>query len=635
MAKDLVQIDSFGTVSVISKNTDQYNYEPDIDLFPQSFTIDSSISGLTYNKTFTDISGFTFPQTVQINPYTEQVLSGSVVGDFRINEQVFQSTITPQIINTVIIGGATATQYAPTIGSIGITGPYLGTRAAQFKGSYLDLNQPGAGIQLPPINTAGLKYFMVEGFVYFESFPANYDPVIISRGAGPSGTTQDSFSIEYDRGDDRLYLSMNLQGLTTNTGFDIVVPISPDPSDPTGGGGVTLGKWHHFAFYVDSKSGETAGAYGEVYVKTFFDGVYRDIQTITIDYPYHGFTHENIRNSTLPIMVGCGFSANRPFKGWVDSVIISGSSTSADSLRGYRVGLGAQSNVTGISAPWSKQPSAGDHTIYALSMNGPVGSSLFPCDTAAKVVSAASYISPSDSKLGVALVAKQQTSPVGLTLFSGVCFGHSPSAESAGNVFGYDSGACMVVSGVQQLHGITRARQIRSSAAEHTISYLIGSTAMTGVSGASADFPIFFTRNWGGNTFSYLATQTNTLNLRFIYDTVTVSGRTGVFYIKDYNSNAIYGVQTADIKNLYADVVEYHAVSSKIGVSASARLMGITTMQDLYASKGFEDEAIVQKVAPNIDKVGVLFINTNGRVSKTTTLPELELTPKTIQGIIK
>lgn len=636
MAKDLVQIDSAGLVSSISRNTDQYNYEPEFDQIPQSFLIDSPISGLTYNRTVTNGNGFTFSETVQINPYTEQVLTGTVVGNFRINEQVFQSTITPQIINTVIIGGATATQYAPTIGSIGITGPYLGTRAAQFKGSYLDLNQPGAGIELPPINTAGLKYFMVEGFVYFESFPANYDPVIISRGAGPSGTTQDSFCVEYDTDDDRLYLSMNLQGLTTNTGFDIVMPISPDPSDPTGGGGVTLGKWHHFAFYVDSKTraGETA-EYPKVDVKTFFDGVFRETQEFDIDYSYYGFTHENIRNSTAPITVGCGLGGNRPFKGWVDSVIISGSSTSADALRGYRVGLGAQSNVTGISAPWSKQPSAGDHTIYALSMNGPVGSSLFPCDTAAKVVSAASYISPSDSKLGVALVAKQQTSPVGLTLFSGVCFGHSPSNGSAGNVFGYDSGACMVVSGVQQLHGITRARQIRSSAAEHTISYLIGSTAMTGVSGASADFPIFFTRNWGGNTFSYLATQTNTLNLRFIYDTVTVSGRTGVFYIKDYNSNAIYGVQTADIKNLYADVVEYHAVSSKIGVSASARLMGITTMQDLYASKGFEDEAIVQKVAPNIDKVGVLFINTNGRASKTTTLPELELTPKTIQGIIK
>ena len=634
MAKDLVQIDSFGTVSFISKNTDQYNYEPEIDLFPQSFIIDSSISGLTYNKTFTDISGFTFPQTVQINPYTEQVLSGSVVGDFRINEQVFQSTITPQIINTVIIGGATATQYAPTIGSIGITGPYLGTRAAQFKGSYLDLNQPGAGIQLPPINTAGLKYFMVEGFVYFESFPANYDPIIISRGAGPSGTTQDSFSIEYDRGDDRLRLKMNLQG-QSNTGFDVDLGISPDPSDPSAGGGVTLGRWHHFAFYVDSKSGETAGTDGEVYVKTFFDGVYREAGTFTIDYPYHGFTYENIRNSTAPIMVGCGFSANRPFKGWVDSVIISGSTNSSDALRGYLVGLAAQPDVTGISAPWSKQPSAGDHTIYALSMNGPVGNSLFPCDTSAKLVSTASYISPSDSKLGVALVAKQQTSPVGITLFSGVCYGHSPSNGSAGYVFGYDSGACMVVSGVDQLHGITRARQIRANAAEQTISYLIGATAMYGVSGASGDFIAFFSKNWGGNTFSYLATQSNTLNLRFIYDTVVVSGRTGNFYVKDFNSNTISVVQTADVKNLYADVVEYHAVSAKIGASASSRLLGITSMQNLYQSKGFEDEAIIQKVAPYIDRVGILFINPNGRVTKRTKFSERELTPYTIRGIDK
>ena len=636
MSKDLVQVDSFGIVSSVSRNTDQYNYEPIfIESGPQPLLIDSNLSSSNYPRTVTNGNGFTFSETVQINPYTEQVLTGPVVGNFRINEQVFQSTITPQIINTVVIGGATATQYAPTIGSIGITGPYLGTRAAQFKGSYLDLDQPGAGIQLPPINTAGLKYFMVEGFVYFESFPSNYDPIIISRGAGPSGTTQDSFSVEYDSGDERLLVRLNLQG-RTGAGLEWCVYISPDPADISGGGGVTLGKWHHFAFYVDSKTraGETA-EYPKVDVKTFFDGVFRNTMEFDIDYVNSGFTYENIRNSTAPITVGCGFSANRPFKGWLDSIIISGSSTSSDALRGYMVGLGAQPNVTGITAPWTKQPSAGDHTIYALSMNGPVGSSLFPCDTAAKVVSAASYISPSDSKLGVALVAKQQTSPVGITLFNGVCYGHSPSNGSAGYVFGYDSGACMVVSGVEQLHGITRARQIRSSAAEHTISYLLGSTAMRGVSGASADFPVFFTKSWGGTAFSYLATQTNVLNLNFIYDSTTVSGRTGVFYIKDYDTNQVYGVQTADIRNLYSDVVEYHAISSKIGVSASARLLGITTMQDLYASRGFEEEAIIQKVAPNIDKVGVLFVNPNGRASKRTTNPEREFTPRTIEGIIK
>lgn len=635
MAKDLVQIDSFGIVSSVSRNTDQYNYEPIFENSPQPLLIDSNLSLSIFPRTVTNGNGFTFSETVHINPYTEQVLSGPVVGDFRINEQVFQSTITPQIINTIVIGGATATQYAPTIGSIGITGPYLGTRAAQFKGSYLDLNQPGAGIQLPPINTAGLKYFMVEGFVYFESFPSNYDPIIISRGAGPAGTTQDSFSVEYDRGDERLLVRLNLQGPTGAGLDDIFVYISPNPDDPPGGGGVTLGKWHHFAFYVDSKSGETAGTYGEVYIKTFFDGKYRDTQTISIDYPYYGFTHENVRNSTFPITVGCGFSANRPFKGWLDSIIISGSSTSSDALRGYMVGLGAQPDVTGITAPWTKQPSAGDHTIYALSMNGPVGTSLFPCDTAAKVVSSSSYISPSDSKLGVALVAKQQTSPVGITLFNGVCYGHSPSNGSAGYVFGYDSGACMVVSDVEQLHGITRARQIRSNAAEQTISYLIGATAMYGMSGASGDFIAFFSKNWGGNTFSYLATQSNTLNLRFIYDTVVVSGRTGNFYVKDFNSNTISVVQTADVKNLYADVVEYHAVSAKIGASAASRLLGITSMQNLYASRGFEDEAIIQKVAPYIDQVGILFINPNGRVTKKTKFSEREFTPYTIRGIDK
>lgn len=616
MAKDLVKIDLNGTVSSIEKNTDQYNYEPIYsDQSLQEFLIDSQISTLPYNIIVSGGIGFTIPSQILINPYTEQVLSGQVFGDFQVNEQAFQSTVTPQIINRVVIGGATATEYAPTIGTVGASGPFLGVRAAQFKGSYLDLNEPGAGIQLPPFNFSDGKYFSVEGFVYFQSFPNTYDPILISRGIdGVGGTTHDSFSIEYNRSDRYLAAKYNFKGWTA-PGFDGYTILSPQD-------GVTLNKWHHFAFVIDS--GTTSG---EIRVAGFFDGQRTDVAAVATS--GDGYTRENIRPSIAPITIGCGASGERPFKGWMDSIIISGSSFSSDALRGYNP------LASGITVPSFKEPSAGNHTIYSLNMNGPVGTSLFPCDTSAKLVSTVSFLSPANSKVGVALISKQNTSPIGITAFTGVCYGHSVSNGSAGYLFGYNSGACMVVSGVEQLHGITRARQIRSSAAEHTISYLLGSTAMNGICGASKDFTDFFSANWGGNTFSYLATQTNTLNLRFIYDSITISGRTGVFYIKDFDSNTVYGVQTADIKNLYADVVEYHAVSSKIGVSASARMQGITTMQDLYNSKGFEDEAIVQKVAPNIDKVGILFINTNGRVTKSTSFPEREYSPRTIEGIIK
>ena len=612
MIKTLVQTDEQGIVQNKVLDVEPYNYSVGAFTYPNDpVVIDNDLANLYYSKTRVE-DGVLITDNVPIHPYTEQILSGTVYGGFKLNEQIVQSPVSVEVTNYLVIDGATAIQFSPVVDSVGVTGSFLGQRAARFFGTYNDLaGGTGAGLKLPAISTANYKYFMVEGFLYLNSLPIQYDPILITRGIDiVGGSTQDSFSVEYIAANQQLILKMNIDGMT-GQGFDVELNISQQ-------NGVTTGKWHHFAFSVDS--GTTTE---NTQVATFFDGVRNDYAELLV----YGVSFGNIRESVSPIMIGCGLSGERPLKGWLDSIVISAGLTS-DALRGYIPTL------SGISVP-TEEPSAGNYTIYHLSMNGPVGTSLFPCDSATRIVSSASYIANEEKKLGVALVSRQKGQFNGITLFNGVCYGHAVTGVCAAPCFGVDSGSCMVVTGVEQLHGLTVARDIRSNAAEFTMSYLIGSTAMQGLSGASGDFPLFFSRNWGGNTFTYLATQTNTTQMQFTYDSVTVSGRTGIFYVKDFSSNIVYGVQTADVKNLYADIVEYHSLSSKIGVSAASRILGTTNMEQLYDEKGFEEEAIAQKVAPNIGKVGILYINNNARVSKKTTIPESAWRQYNLEGINK
>lgn len=671
--KTLVQTDKNGVVQQTLLDVAPYNYSTDAFLYPNDpVIIDNNIADLYYKKTRLE-DGVTITENVRIHPYTEQVLSGRVYGGFQLNEQVYQTPVNVEVVNYLSINGQTANSYNPVVSNVclgdvvpdGIvndkdlaevlanwgpcfscpadinkdgwvdsedlayvlTGWGVCRRAAQFFGTFRDLPQgKGAGLKLPKIDTSTFYRFMVEGFLYVDSIPKTYDPILISRAVdGIGGNTQDSFSIEYSVADRQLLFKYN-RGVDGSTAPGFAETLRMSPQD-----GLTTGKWHHFAFSMGITRGTAFGG-NTVGVATFFDGnrvSYKETgfsQPVSNDPP-----NPTIRNSTAPIMIGCGLSGDRPFKGYMDSIMISGG-RSVSALRGYHPHLST------IPVPDKRKISVGEFTVYHLSMNGPVGTSLFPCDIPNRMISTASYISETDGKLGVALVSRQ-VSPInssslnGLTLFSGVCYGHAITGVCAAPCFGINSGSCIVVSGVEQLHGVERTQKIRRNAAEFTISYLLGSTAMRGVSGASADFRRFFSKNWGGNTFSYLPTQTNTTQLNYIYDTVVESGRTGVFYVKDYSSGAVYGVQTADVQNLYGDVVEYHSLCVRLGVSASGRISNLQNMESLYAAKGFEDEAIVRRVAPRMDNVGILYINNYGRMNKTTTRSELIYDPYASEGI--
>lgn len=591
--KSLVNIREDGTVSGRIDGYDQFNYIPSASSSNvKPLVIDSTIPEIAVSRTvaLNDGLGSTASERVLINPLTEQLVSGTVYGNFTLNEQVFQSTITAELINGLQLNGISADEYLPTVGTIGATGIFLGKKAAQFKGSYLDTDTKAAGIKLPAFSTASFPYLLVEGFLYFDSEPSdNYDPIIITRSAdGVSSTTQDSFRLEYDASANQIQFHYSTASYA-GSGFENIINVSPT-------NGVTLQQWHHFAITYLNQGGSAAAM-------TYWNGT-RLFSTTGLS--------GNIKNSTANLCVGCGSSGDKPFKGWLDDVMISaGGITTA--LRSFQ---------PGATAPVPSDPlSSGDYTVYHLSMNGPMGSSIFPCDNEEKVMSSLSYVDRFNGVVGVANITRVENSVTGLTLFEGVCSGHDVSGASAGYLFGYDSGAAVIVGQVEQLKTFTERKQVRSNLADFTVSYLLGATTMIGASGASGDFPRFFSRNWGGTTYTFLPTQANVANIRTIYDDIVINGRTGSYTISDFAGN-LYVVATADIKNLYSDIVSYHTTAVITGTAIKNAIAGATTSQNLNKIAGFTSEGVAVKIAPTVDSVGVLFISTKARATKKTSIPE-------------
>jgi hypothetical protein len=639
--KNLIQTNEDGIVEKTITNVEPYNYVTDQYLYPTDpVLIDNDLASVYYSRLRVE-DGIATDESVLIHPYTEQVLDGMIYGGFKLNEQVYQTPVNVEVVNFLSINGVTAFPFTPVIGSIGVSSIHE-RHSAKFFGTVNDLpGGKGAGLRLPPFNSQPYSYFSIEGFVYFESLPTAYDPILVSRGLDDvGGTTQDSFQIEYDAASRRLMLNYTMgaaAGGSTASGYENYLPISPID-------GVTTNQWHHFACSVAVAEGSSAW---NVFVGTFFDGTrigyeeyefYDPIAETGIPQP--STFESTFRASTAPLMIGCGHLGDRPLKGWLDSILIS-AGRSPTALRGY------DPTLTSVVVPTKRQMVAGEFTVYHLNMNGPLGTSFFPCDTPCRVVSTATYISNDQGKLGTGLITRQTSEAppefvlVGLSpwhgfpLFEGVCYGHAPTGFLSSPCFGATSRSCMIVIGVTQLHEITRANKIRANAAQFTASYLLGSTAMSGSITAQdyGDFRRLFSEDWGGNTFTYLATQTNTINLNFTYDSIEISEREGPFYISDYVTGAVYGVQTGDIKNLYADVVEYHSLVNRLGASAAATALGFTDFESLYNYGGFGEEAIVRRIAPRMDDVGILFITGNGRMSKLTTRPELVTSPYVTVGL--
>jgi hypothetical protein len=238
-------------------------------------------------------------------------------------------------------------------------------------------------------------------------------------------------------------------------------------------------------------------------------------------------------------------------------------------------------------------------------------------------MSTVTYVDRFNGVVGAGNLVRVDDSITGLSLFAGVCSGHERTGISgAAYLFGYNTGAAMYVNNVENLQPtLTQAQRIRSTMVDLTVSYLLGATAMRGFSGASGDFPRLFSRNWGGDTFTFLPVQANIANIRSIYDNIIINGKNVNYNITDFEGN-VYSMATADIKNLYSDIVSYHSTAVLTGNTIKNEIQSAGTIENLNTIAGFTGEGFAVKIAPTIDEVGVLFISPKARATKKTTIPE-------------
>ena len=602
---------------VITNNTgeiisEQFGYDPNsfrpsaIGNGQYAIMMDEDTTPQITTRTIVLEGGVTASESISINPLTEQILSGTITGTFVVNEQVVQSQFIPQTVNGLALGGLTANEYLPTVGTIGLTGTELGNRSIQFKGSYLDTNTKAAGLQLPAFTTTSVPYYMMSGFMYFETDPSSaYDPILITRSSnGATDTTNDSFRLEYDTSSKQIQFHFSTSNWSS-PGYQTILNVCP-------ANGVTLNQWHQFAIAYSNQGGSAT-------VSSYWNGL-RYSQSTGIS--------GDLKNSTGFFMLGSGASGDRPLKGWMEHLMISmGATTTA--LREFD---------HGASGPVSPEQFAGDYTVYAMTMNGPIGSSLFPCENAKRITSTVSFIDPLGNRVGVANISREATSVHGVALFAGTNGGYigTDFDRSRGYLFGYDSGAAMDIATVTPtISALADSKKVKGNLVDHSISYLIGSTAMRGVCASPGNFPILFagpSASFSGRTFSFLATTQNVSVLRSIYDDITISGRTGSYSLADFEGNQ-YTFSTGGVKNLYADVVHYQTSALDLGNSQKTVIAGVTTTSNLYLLDGFADEGLVQKLAPSLTKNGFLYVTAKAKATKKTNTPEVALTVLTIVDI--
>lgn len=594
MSKNIITISPDGTVTYSEP------YTSVTELVAEDFT--GTISRIIVNE---DVSPITVissgnSQSINVNPMTEQFISGYKYGDFKINETVVQSCMSTGIVN-----GYSTRDFIPTVTTVGVSGA-IGKGVAHFKGNYLDNPAlKGAGLCLPPFSTsnANTPYFLIKGWIYDYSNISAYDPIIVTRSAdGVTPSTNDSFLLEWDNSTKRFLFNYSTVSYVT-AGWEGSIYVSPSNPDQ--------GVWHQFAVGVVSSGGSAA-------IKTYWDG-----QNIASTTGLCGC----LRNSTAALMVGSGRCGDLPCRYYIDDFhVMTGTSSAA--LAEFSNFSSATTN--GYSA-WTQDASS-IYTVYYMSMNGPNANSFFPVENKCRVTGRVSFLDPphqgrSGASLGVALVIREQEAPsyLGYSLFSGVCSGFSASGSngiSAGYVFGCDSGACIVVDGVQQLRSFSQLQAVRKSAMDYSKAYAYGACAMSGICASTGNFPYLFSGGWsGGMSFSYLPTQENLDRLKSLYDNITVVGYSGPTVIETH-TGIPYSFLTVDVINLYKDVIAFRADMDLIATSVKSQIQGVSLFNNLLSIKGYSSQGYAVKYAPSISVAGSLYIDPVAAITKETTAPQ-------------
>jgi hypothetical protein len=518
-------------------------------------------------------------RSVSFPPTADQALSGQLYGAFNPNELLFQTTVLPVVQNYYLVNGISQAAYNPVVATIGFTAGdtfgFVGRRCAEFKGTPSDsAGQAAATVVLPiEIDSTHLNHFLISGFMYLSTTPStNYDPVVVGVVNNiTAGTTADAWIVDIDSDTIK---RVRFSWATTNdsvSGFPRSLYVTPTY-------GITLNQWHHWAVAYSNAGGSAE-------VSSYWNGT-------RTSYSNSGFSGSFRNNANNLVSVGADRGGRYPYNGYLSHVMISGG-TATKALRGF---------THGVTAPVPDQygVQAGKYTFAAMSMNGPLGYSLFPCDLKNRVVSVCD--GDFDGTLYVSGTRLETDSlyrtAMGLSAFSGVCGGHSSSAGVTGNsyVFGYETGSCLNVSSVENLLGLSGSKQVAKNRLE--LSYgVLSNTLLVGFCANPAPMSNFFSTHptgFSGSTFSFLLNASNINALSTI--SAGVSGSTAAFYFPDadgtvhtMSASAITALDK-DIKNYFAGVyTEYNSVLSQIN--------GATTKEALSSISGFTSESFTQKLA--------------------------------------
>jgi len=605
MAKNLVLVNkATGVVDQVITGFDDRTYQPSVYSDYVPYVLDSAIGVVSVTENYRDNSngsGATSAAAITLPPTTEQKLNGLLFGNFNRGELLFQSSLHPTVVNNLVLSGATATAYNPTVVvNIGVSsGTIVGQKCAQFKGSYLDTDTQAACLRIPDYTYPGssLPYFMASGFMYLSSTPSSaYDPIVLAKTtSGTAGTVNDSFQLEYDNSATRMLLMVSSNSYSS-AGFEYTINASPT--------GVSLNQWHHFAFAYSNQGNSAC-------VSTYWNGTRIAKQT--------GLSG-NIRFNSAPFSIGGGPYGNKPLKGYLDDIIVSGG-TSSTALRGIAHG-------TTCTVPTESQ-SSGAYSIWHTTFHGPEGQSLFPISGPSKVISTQMFTATDPdlrtSNLYVGTIDAIQNSVHGLSLFTGISTGYIAytNGTSAGYVFGYDSGACLIPTSVTQLKSLSDVKTLKASLADNTQAYLLGSTAMRGTTGASGDFPKLYSGAFTGGNFTFLPTKQNIEDLRSLYDGIVLSGQTNGIYSIFSADGISYAFTCRGVTSLYSDVSNYYTRSYQDTAGVKAAISGSSTFTALRAVEGLTRDSFVQKLSAQVTTNAPSF--TISAVSKTTkvyTAPE-------------
>jgi len=597
----IISDDSLQTVSVpvrITRGTEEIFYQINPDSI-DNFNPDE-ISGIQNTLIPDPVTTLGEYETISIPKTSEQLLSGTAHGNFQPGEIVFQANRVAEIFNTYSENGNTVVEYTPTVGSIGVClGTPIGLGALQLKGTYLDQPSVAAGgLRVPGgYSLEKCNYHLVGGHFYLQSGLPAYDSVLCCVCESiTAGSSADAYALIYDNSSGRFQFKWTTNYSTSYNGFENTLNASPQ--------GITLNTWHHIAvsYHYDGVSTSVA---------TFFNGT-----IVASDLANTSASRNNrFRTTNRPFCIGADQWGNLPFRGGVDDWIVSGGNT-ASSLRGF--------TFSGVAVVPNERQDSADNTVFSFSMDGPVGTSYVPCDTNRKVIGVLDAQDVS-GKCYVSMVLRENGSTHGQVLFNGISGGFEISGVCGSSyLFGYNSGAALKITGVQQLLTLDEERSQKEQASELSYRLLLGGSEMYGTLGKTGDFPRLLAlagSGFCGGTFTFLATQSNVNSLQYLRDGIINNNENGVYGLVDSYGIA-FQFNTGGVKALYNDVLAYHSSSTNSNSSVKQSLQGSSTFTQLKSVEGYTDDQLVYKLSALAGKNAMVFIGSMSKITKKYLDPE-------------